>query len=212
MTPNMSSTGTSANGSSTTSTDAAATAPTFSSPSAPRRNSSGAPAGAAIGPNCFRFGAELGRGSFSVVRQATLISNSTSYAIKILDKHHLRQHKKERYATVEVEALKRLSAPAAGSSPKSPILGSGRPPMPRKKSGQPMLPNSPSDRTIRASASPSRASLEGAGLMERQQDAAPRPRPKPKAGHPGVIKLTWAFQDMSSLCAFQLFVLTTSPS
>ena len=204
MTPNMSSTGTSANGSGTTSADVASTAATASSPPAPRRNSTGPPAGTAIGPNCFRFGEELGRGSFSVVRQATLISNSTTYAIKILDKHHLRQHKKERYATVEVEALKRLSAPSAASSPKLPVLGNGRPAMPRKKSGQPMMPNSPSDRTIRASASPGRGSLEGAGLMERQQEAAPRPRPKPKAGHPGVVKLTWAFQDMSNLCAWPL--------
>lgn len=189
------------------STSTAATA-TGGSPTAPRRNS-GATVGMPIGPNCFRFGAELGRGSFSVVRQATLVTNSTAYAIKILDKHHLRQHKKERYATVEVEALKRLSAPAA-ASPTSASGAASRPPMPRKKSAQAMLPNSPSDRTIRASSSPSRGSLDGAGLMERQQEVQ-KGKQKARGGHPGVIKLTWAFQDMGSLCESRAPGLLTEP-
>lgn len=187
----------------TGSPSAASSSPVSVATPVAKRNPAGSVAGGmAIGPSCFKFGEELGRGSFSVVRQATLLSNSTTYAIKILDKHHLRTHKKEKYASVEVEALKRLST-ATFASPTSPT-SINRPPMPRKRSSQSALPKSPSDRTIRASSSPSRATLEGAGLVAKTEEVL-KGKQKAKAGHPGVIKLTWAFQDMTSLCEFLHF-------
>lgn len=127
---------------------------------------------------------------FEQVRQATHLLTSAQYAIKILDKHHLRTHKKEKYAQVEVEALKRLST----SSPSSATT----------RSAGPLKNNAPGKRLVKSASEqtvmdlPSRPpSANTAG--ERLKDVE-KGKEKGRGGHPGVIKMFWAFQDVSSLC------------
>lgn len=135
---------------------------------------------------------------FFQVLKATHLATSQPYAVKILDKHHLRTHKKEKYATVEVEALKRLTAsPPSASQPPTPTT-------PRATPTTPTFPprsmsNSMSDSTIRASPTKPRAG-SGADATEDRIKDVEKGKERAKGGHPGVVKLYWAFQDESSLC------------
>jgi hypothetical protein len=181
-----------------------------------RRGSAGA--SQAIGPGSFRFGEELGRGSYSVVLNATHLASTQSYAVKILDKHHLRTHKKERYASVEVDALKRLTAPPAGHA-SNPSAGSmlsptKRPPTHRQRSSGGgaggKMPASPSETTIRAAESPKEqvgnpvGEASSGGVKEGgegKKEPVAKKTARQKGGHPGVVRLHWAFQDIGSLCS-----------
>ncbi|CDZ96937.1 protein kinase [Phaffia rhodozyma] len=170
----------------------------------PRRASPSTPS---VGVTSFKFGEELGRGSFSVVRQATHLLTSTQYAIKVLDKHHLRIHKKEKYAQVEVEAFKRLST----SPPSIGYNGTATEASSRSNgsdkigaTGNNGLSKSTSQQTV--TDVPIRQPSTNV-LAERQIEVE-KGRERASGGHPGVIKLFWAFQDMSSL----YFVLDLAPN
>jgi 3-phosphoinositide dependent protein kinase-1 len=57
----------------------------------------------------FKFGKDLGEGSYSTVVLATDIHTSKQYAVKILDKRHIIKEKKVKYVNIEKHALNRLS-------------------------------------------------------------------------------------------------------
>ena len=56
-------------------------------------------------PSDFKFGKSLGQGSFSAVLSATEISNSKTFAVKILDKKQIIREKKVKYVDVEKSVL-----------------------------------------------------------------------------------------------------------
>jgi serine/threonine protein kinase len=174
-------------------------------------------------PEDFKFGEELGRGSYSVVLRGIHLASGRPFAIKILDKAHLVTHKKQRYAQVEVEALKRLSnAPPASHRPSgsagstsSPttIDLSKTPTRPKSRrtysgrgggdgecggghgdaSGSSTLPTSDSMKTVRASPARSRTA------MPMEFTAQMARAPTPRLNHPGTVKLAFSFQDSASL-------------
>ncbi|KAL6451005.1 PKH2 Serine/threonine-protein kinase PKH2 [Candida maltosa Xu316] len=57
----------------------------------------------------FKFGKELGEGSYSTVILATDKINAKQYAVKVLDKRHIIKEKKVKYVNIEKHALNRLS-------------------------------------------------------------------------------------------------------
>ncbi|RCK62991.1 Serine/threonine-protein kinase PKH2 [Candida viswanathii] len=57
----------------------------------------------------FKFGKELGEGSYSTVILATDKITSKQYAVKVLDKRHIIKEKKVKYVNIEKHALNRLS-------------------------------------------------------------------------------------------------------
>lgn len=57
----------------------------------------------------FRFGKELGEGSYSTVSLATDIHTNINYAVKILDKRHIVKERKVKYVNIEKHALNRLN-------------------------------------------------------------------------------------------------------
>lgn len=57
----------------------------------------------------FKFGKDLGEGSYSTVVLATDKLTSNKYAVKILDKRHIIKEKKVKYVNIEKHALNRLS-------------------------------------------------------------------------------------------------------
>lgn len=57
----------------------------------------------------FKFGKELGEGSYSTVILATDKISGKQYAIKVLDKRHIIKEKKVKYVNIEKHALNRLS-------------------------------------------------------------------------------------------------------
>ncbi|CAI5757200.1 unnamed protein product [Candida verbasci] len=57
----------------------------------------------------FKFGKELGEGSYSTVILATDKFTSKQYAVKVLDKRHIIKEKKVKYVNIEKHALNRLS-------------------------------------------------------------------------------------------------------
>ncbi|KAI5954643.1 PKH1 [Candida jiufengensis] len=59
--------------------------------------------------NDFKFGKELGEGSYSTVILATDKITSKQYAVKVLDKRHIIKEKKVKYVNIEKHALNRLS-------------------------------------------------------------------------------------------------------
>jgi len=58
----------------------------------------------------FEFGEELGEGSYSTVKIATHYATGQEYAIKILDKSHLKRYKKTETALAEKNTLVRLGS------------------------------------------------------------------------------------------------------
>ncbi|CAD1812593.1 unnamed protein product [Candida parapsilosis] len=57
----------------------------------------------------FKFGKELGEGSYSTVILATDKISNKNYAVKVLDKRHIIKEKKVKYVNIEKHALNRLS-------------------------------------------------------------------------------------------------------
>lgn len=57
----------------------------------------------------FKFGKELGEGSYSTVILATDKITGKQYAVKVLDKRHIIKEKKVKYVNIEKHALNRLS-------------------------------------------------------------------------------------------------------
>ncbi|KAG2735602.1 hypothetical protein G9P44_001816 [Scheffersomyces stipitis] len=57
----------------------------------------------------FKFGKEIGEGSYSTVMLATDKHTSKKYAVKVLDKRHIIKEKKVKYVNIEKHALNRLS-------------------------------------------------------------------------------------------------------
>lgn len=57
----------------------------------------------------FKFGKELGEGSYSTVVLATDKKTNKNYAVKVLDKRHIIKEKKVKYVNIEKHALNRLS-------------------------------------------------------------------------------------------------------
>ncbi|KAI5967548.1 PKH1 [Candida margitis] len=57
----------------------------------------------------FKFGKELGEGSYSTVILATDKITNKNYAVKVLDKRHIIKEKKVKYVNIEKHALNRLS-------------------------------------------------------------------------------------------------------
>ena len=62
-------------------------------------------------PTDFEFGKLLGEGSFSSVYLATEKSTGLSYAVKVLDKHHIVKERKTKYVKIEKDVLNRLNHP-----------------------------------------------------------------------------------------------------
>ncbi|EJS42185.1 pkh1p [Saccharomyces arboricola H-6] len=62
-----------------------------------------------MGINDFKFGEELGDGSYSSVILATARDSGKKYAVKVLSKEYLIRQKKVKYVTVEKMALQRLN-------------------------------------------------------------------------------------------------------
>ncbi|KIM91989.1 hypothetical protein PILCRDRAFT_57018 [Piloderma croceum F 1598] len=58
----------------------------------------------------YEFGEELGEGSYSTVKRATHIATGQEYAIKILDKGHLKRYNKMETALAEKNTLVRLGS------------------------------------------------------------------------------------------------------
>ncbi|KAI0631002.1 kinase-like protein [Trametes polyzona] len=87
----------------------AATAPTPSADGTPVRRASSSKPPSMATPKDFEFVRELGSGSWSTVMEAVQVLTGKRYALKILSKTQLIRLKKVKYATVEKDALAKLS-------------------------------------------------------------------------------------------------------
>ncbi|PIL23529.1 transporter [Ganoderma sinense ZZ0214-1] len=67
-----------------------------------------------VQPSDFYFGKELGSGSWSTVMEASHVNTGKLYAVKILSKAQLIKLKKVKYATIEKDALVKLSGKHPG--------------------------------------------------------------------------------------------------